>query len=71
LALVKKIDFKLMQEECMKPISDIATAKLHMQLIDSIRLFLLNSSTISKRREILDIMIDQDFLGMNEVKLFL
>jgi hypothetical protein len=54
----------------MKPVSDIATAKLHMQLIDSIRLFLLNCPSILKRREILEFMIDQDFLGMNEVEFF-
>ena len=55
----------------MKPITSTDVENLHVQLIKSMGLLLLNCTSISQRRDMLEYMKSQDFLGMNEVIAFL
>ena len=71
LSLAKFVDFGLIQDECMKPITSTDVENLHVQLIKSMGLLLLNCTSISQRRDMLEYMKSQDFLGMNEVIAFL
>ncbi|KAJ3354461.1 LisH domain-containing protein armc9 [Kappamyces sp. JEL0680] len=68
-AILKLVDFARLQSELMKPVLDTDQERRHCNLIASFRAFLTSANSIAKRREILEYMIDQDFLGMNEVTL--
>jgi hypothetical protein len=68
-SLYKRLDFELLQEELMKPTLDTEMEQYHCSLINVFRYFLSSAPTISTRREILNYLIENDFLGMNGVTL--